>query len=81
MFIQIVIFQDLGIFNSVVRDVFSSLPRVPYATDRHIMKERNFESLLVKYASDNGLVARPQWIDKVIQLHHLSENNHGMSCY
>lgn len=64
----------------MVCDVFSGLPRVPYATDRLIMKERNFESLLVKYASDNGLVARPQWIDKVIQLYHLSENNHGTLC-
>ena len=71
--------QDLGIFSSVVGDVFSGLPRVPYATDRHIMNDRNFESLLVKHASDNGLVARPQWIDKVVQLYHLSENNHGMS--
>ena len=62
----------------MVRDVFSGLPRVPCAPDHHVMNERTFESLLVKYASENGLIARPQWVDKVIQLYHLSENNHGM---
>ena len=62
----------------MVLDVFNGLPRLPYATDQHIMNDRSFESLLMKYASENGLVARPQWIDKVLQLYHLSENNHGM---
>lgn len=70
-------FQDLGIFNSIVRDVFNGLPRVPYATDQYIMNERSFESLLTKHVSENGLIARPQWMDKVVQLYHLSENNHG----
>ncbi|XP_028415382.1 dynein heavy chain 8, axonemal-like isoform X2 [Dendronephthya gigantea] len=70
--------EDLGIFNGVVRDVFSGSLRVPFSTDQHIMNERSFESLLVKHASENGLIARPQWTEKVVQMYHLSKKNHGI---
>ena len=75
--VGIIFIQELGIFNTVLRDVFCGLPK-PGPLPYHVTKvEQDFENLLVQYTREKGLVPHSSWIAKVNQLRSLSKVHNG----
>ncbi|XP_071504103.1 dynein axonemal heavy chain 5-like [Diadema antillarum] len=69
----------LYLFNNVIKDVFSSVgdPPTPHSS-RARRNKLSVENMVVDKAQENGLVASPNWVTKVMQLFAVSQVNHGV---